>query len=115
MILIAAGGDWKFKFDPANQTKEAYEKTLKEFQKLVLPSAVKSIKATGVHLEQICERFAGIPVPRPVDPSESFIWVGVFAETIVANILNSLYNGDSFIIRQVQDIHDYNDWHPRDS
>lgn len=94
-------------FNPAEQTMEDYQAAMDFFKAMVSPDLVTSVSASGDHYRDIVTGFANLPKAGPEYPNAVFTWTSVFAETIVANILNSLDNGDSFIIKQVEDVNEY--------
>lgn len=94
-------------FNPAEQTMEDYSAALDFFKAMISADDVVSVTASGDHYREIVMGFANLPKAGPEYPNAAFTWTSVFAETIVANILSSLDNGDSFIIKQVEDVNEY--------
>lgn len=90
----------------------AYEQSYACLLGMVKDSIVTRITASGEHLQRIRELLVNIPGPRFVYPDTKFTWTGDFAKTIVANIMNSLYNSSSFIVNTVED---YNEQRTRRS
>lgn len=67
-----------------------------------LPTGIVSVRATGKHLEAICEHFTNIAKPKGT-PSYGFVWVGGDAQTLVANISLALRNNVSVVVQTVDD------------
>lgn len=67
-----------------------------------------TLRATGIHLERICEHYQGIPKPVGT-PSYGFMWTGAFAELIVNNICLDL-EYDTTVIVDTPGDYNFN-WH----
>lgn len=90
----------------------AYEQSYGCLVGMIKDPIVTRLTASGDHLQRIRELIVNIPGPRFVSEDTKFTWTGDFAKTIVANIMNSLYNNTSFVINTVED---YNEQRARGS
>lgn len=68
---------------------------------------VTCVIASEVHLTRVLDAFGNIPRPIYTPAGQLFIWVGDAAKTIVANVLNELYNSSSLVIKTIEDHNDH--------
>lgn len=106
MIIIDTNIGLSLQLDENTQTSEDYAATYDCLIAMIKDPIVTKVTASGVYLTRILELIGNIP--RPIYPTStgSFIWTGDFAKTIVANILNALYNDSSFVINTVEDFNE---------
>lgn len=111
MILFSLKNGDRILLDPHNQNKEQYEALYTRARREVSKFSAMSITASGKELQAMKDTFVGVPMPATITSSTEFIWLGEIVQTLVANIMNSAYNGDSSIIIHPEDINDYRDSH----
>lgn len=92
--------------DAENQTPDAYAQVYQFVLSFVSEDNVTKIQATGAHFERINNHFLNIPLPQYDPGKQGFIWIGDFAKTIVANLLNSMYDDASYIIDKPEETHE---------
>lgn len=109
MILFSLNNTERILLDPQNQNKERYEALYKRVRSEVRKFTVSSITASGKELQAMKDTFTGIPMPATITSNTKFVWYGEIVQTLVANMMNSVYDGDSLIILHPEDIHDYRD------
>lgn len=105
MYIVLTTGE-AILLDPERQDDGEYELAYEMF--LATPvNDILYIEAKGAHLRSIVSNFANIIYPASAKREVlGFQWYGDQAKTIVANILNSLYNNVSFIIDTTEDLYE---------